>query len=99
LSNGGTRIFIIGIGEDVLEEENLVKISGPDIDTEEWDVDIVTVNFQDLSDVLFEHSLNLCGGVTASPHKTELPFFSFYHFLIAFLIIIIIYFFLIYKDF
>jgi len=91
-SNGGTRIVTIGIG-DVLEEDNLAKISGPEIDTGEWDADVMTAGFQDLSNTLVQYASNLCGGVSTTTYSTELSFFSFYHFLISFFLIMIIYFF------
>jgi uncharacterized protein YegL len=93
LSNGGTRIVTLGIGPSA-DINCLKSISGPNVDTGDLGSDVLTSSFQDLSEALAQYAYILCLHQFSVP-KAELPFFSFYHFLITLFIIIIIYFLLI----
>ena len=55
----GTRILVLGIG-DMLKEDYLKEISGPNLNTGNLDVDVITTNFSDLASDLADYAKILC---------------------------------------
>ena len=60
MKKDGIRILALGIGGD-LKKNNLVFISGSNIDTGGLDTDVITTNFEDLAKDLADYARILCG--------------------------------------